>query len=88
MGGGIRRVVTGRDSQDVSYFTSVEVPQPVSVGGMQVINLWGTGDERRPCGQRSCREPPAVPVLPRWLETRNPFLGSAFRAGLIGSDRC
>lgn len=64
MGTEIRRVVTGRDSSDVSYFTSVETVEPVSVGGMQVVNLWGTGDEGAHVGNDPAEKPEVFPFFP------------------------
>ncbi len=64
MGTAMRRVVTGRDSRDISYFTSVETIEPVSVGGMQVVNLWGTGDEGAHVGNDPAEKPEVFPFFP------------------------
>jgi hypothetical protein len=60
----IRRVVTGRDSREVSCFTSVETVEPISVGGMQVVNLWGTGDEGAHIGNDPAEKPELFPFFP------------------------
>lgn len=59
----IRRITTGRDGQDVSHFTSVAVVEPVSVGGMQVINLWGTGDKGARVGSDPAEKPELFPFF-------------------------
>ncbi len=64
MGTAIRRVVTGRDSRDISYFTSVETVEPVTVGGMHVVNLWGTGDEGARVGNDPAETPQLFPFFP------------------------
>ena len=60
----IRRVVTGRDARDASFFTSVEALQPVSVGGMHVINLWGTGDDGARVDNGPAEDPQLFPFFP------------------------
>ena len=64
MGTAIRRVVTGRDIGDISYFTSVETVEPVTVGGMHVVNLWGTGDEGARVGNDPAETPQLFPFFP------------------------
>lgn len=64
MGTAIRRVVTGRDNRDISYFTSVETVEPVPVGGMQVVNLWGTGDEGARVGNDPTESRQVFPFFP------------------------
>jgi hypothetical protein len=60
----IRRVVTGRDARDASFFTSVEALRPVSVGGMHVINLWGTGDDGARVDNDPAEDPQLFPFFP------------------------
>lgn len=60
----IRRVVTGRDADGTSYFTSVGSVEPTSLGGMEVINLWGTGDAGAQVGNDPTENPELFPFFP------------------------
>lgn len=60
----IRRVVTGRDEKEVSYFTSVGPIEAVDVGGMAMVNLWGTGDEGARVSSDPSESPQFAPFFP------------------------
>lgn len=60
----MRRVVTGRDATGTSYFTSAEPVEPTDLGGMEIINLWGTGDGGARVGSDPAEDPVLFPFFP------------------------
>lgn len=60
----IRRVVTGRDAAGTSVFTSAGTVDASDLGGMEIINLWGTGDEGARVGNETDEKPVLFPFFP------------------------
>ena len=56
--------MTGRDAADRSSFTSVGDVAPIDLGGMRVVNLWGTGDGGARVGTDPTEGPELFPFFP------------------------
>ncbi|MCF7550770.1 cupin domain-containing protein [Pseudonocardia sp. WMMC193] len=60
----IRRVVTGRDAKNKSVFTSSGPAEVVDLGGLGVMNLWGTGDGGAQVDSDPAERPEFFPFFP------------------------